>query len=137
VLAPLLVPQRAAILTKLAMFFSLFPFRTAADQTACESWTSGLGSQAQLRATETTGARTRRTPTRGTTKRLCGECAKPRPGGRVLGWSPHVENWSFSGKTVAEATQNFYCLYMPATIRFLAGQGKNNFERYLGGFDGR
>lgn len=53
------------------------------------------------------GARTQRTPARGTAKRPSRECAEPRPIGRELGgMTSGFENSRFSCEVVAVATLN-------------------------------
>ena len=58
----------------------------------------------------TEGARTCRTPTRGTAKRPFRGYAKPRPIGRALGRSLN-ENSRFSCRIVADATQSILLLF--------------------------
>ena len=65
------------------------------------------------------GARTQRTPDRGTAKRLSREYAKPRPMGACLAaWSLDFENSRFSIETVAEATQKFIVYSFTFLISF-------------------
>ena len=57
------------------------------------------------------GARTRRTPVRGTAKRPLEEYAKPRPMGACWRLASEFENSRFSDEAVAEATLNMFQLF--------------------------